>query len=139
MSRAATLLASLAAPLMALAHPDGDVGTRISSSAVAAQSLQGPLDGTWALQGARGRTLYVLQIVDPVTGGDLQMAWREGTPGGVLGTVAYVRRQGDVLTFSIDDLGQTIRVSLRRAAGGVWRGQLHNGRGTMAVRLRRPS
>jgi hypothetical protein len=131
-------LAGLAAPLMALAQPDGNVGARISSSAAAAQNLQGPLDGTWALEGVRGRTLYVLQIVDPVSGGDLQVAWREAAAGGRLGTVTHVRRLGDVLTFSIDDRGQTIRVSLRRGAGGVWRGQLHMGGGAMAVRLRRP-
>lgn len=137
--RCAILLAGLAAPLVALAHPGGEVGARISSSAVAAQSLQGQLDGTWALENARGRTLYVLQIVDPVTGGGLQAAWREATPGAMLGTVTYISRLRDFLTFSIDSLGPSIRVSLRRGAGAVWRGQLHKGRWTMAVRLRRLS
>jgi hypothetical protein len=131
-------LAGLATPLVALAQTDGNVGARISSSAVAAQSLQGPLDGTWALEGARGRTLYVLQIVDPVTGRDLQAAWRQARSNGRLGTVTYVRRRDDVLSFGIDDRDQTIRVSLRRGAGGVWRGQLHMGGGATAVRLRRP-
>lgn len=123
MRRAAILLASLAAPLMALAQPDGDIGARIAGSAVAAQSRQGPLDGTWVLEGARGRTLYVLQIVDPVTGSDLQAAWRRGETLGV----AQAVRRGDRLSLTLDDHGETVRAVLHPVAASRWRGALVRG------------
>ena len=93
MRREAILLASLAAPLMALAaQPDGDVGARIAGSAVAAQSLQGPLDGTWALTDGKRHTLFVFQLVDPASGdGELQ-GGRRGAVGGAL-IIAQVRQR----------------------------------------------
>ena len=141
MRRAAILLASLAAPLMALAaQPDGDVGARIAGSAIAAQSLQGPLDGTWALTDSKRHTLFVFQLVDPASGdGELQAAWREPSAHGTVGSVARVSRSGERLSLAFAVQGQLAQASLRRGAGGVWRGQLHRGRGTIAVSLRRPS
>ncbi len=51
-----------------------DLGLRIRASALAAQALQGPLDGTWSLRDRHGMILFRLRIVD--TGGQrLQAAW----------------------------------------------------------------
>jgi len=130
MIRALVSLAVLA-PCLAPAQPDGDIGARIAGSAVAAQALQGPLDGTWTLEGRQGRTLYGLQIVDPVTGGALQAAWRRGETVGV----AQAVHRGDRLTLTFEDHGETVRVVLHPVAASRWRGALIRGRLRLAVSL----
>jgi hypothetical protein len=134
MRRAALLLASLATPLMALAQAGGDVGARIAGSAAAAQSLQGPLDGTWTLTDARGRTLFLFQLVDPASGdGALQVAWRRGETLGV----AQAVRRGDRLSLTLRDHGEFVRVVLHPYAASRWRGALVRGGRRLAVSLTR--
>ena len=132
MRRAAILLAALAAPLVALAaEPEGEVGSRISGSAAAAQGLQGPLDGTWELTDAHGHALLVFQLVDPASGvGALQAAWRRGETLGV----AQAARRRDRLSLTLDDHGETVRVVLHLASSH-WRGVVVRGRQRLAVSL----
>ena len=134
MRATAILLASLA-PLMAwAAQPEGDIGARISSSAVAAQGLQGPLDGTWTLTDRAGHVLYVFQLVDPASrDGKLQAAWRWGETLGV----AQAMRRGDRLSLTFEDHGETVRAVLHPLAASRWRGKLRTSRGTTAVSLGR--
>jgi hypothetical protein len=133
MRTVAALLAALATPLMALAaEPGGDVGARIASSAVAAQGLQGPLDGTWALADGKGHTLFLFQLVDPASGeGALQAAWRRGETLGV----AQTMRRGDRLLLTLQDQGETVRAVLHRLATSRWRGVLVRGGQRLAVNL----
>ena len=133
MRRAAILLAALATPLMALAaEPEGEVGARIASSAAAAQGLQGPLDGTWALTDSGGRSLFVFQLVDPASGdGALQAAWRRGETLGV----AQAMRRGNRLSLTLDDHAETARAVLHPLAASRWRGVLVRGGQRLAVSL----
>ena len=123
------MLAALATPLMALAAEP--VGARIASSAVAAQGLQGPLDGTWTLEDLGGHTLFVVQLVDPAGGeGPLQAAWLRGETLGV----AQATRRGDRLTLTLEDHGETVRAVLHLASSH-WRGVVVRGRQRLAVSL----
>jgi len=128
MKRAAVVLfvGVLAAPAV---WAQDIVGGRIAASAAAAQSLQGPLDGTWTLADGRGRTLFVFQIADPPTGGvALQCAWRD--PSGGLGFATCVRR-GRRLTLRFG--AREVDLEHREA----WRGVLREAGRTRAVALRR--
>ena len=129
MRRWAIALASLAAPLVAAAQPNVDIGGRIAGSAVAAQSLQGPLDGTWALTYSHARTLFVFQLVDPASGaGRLQAAWRRGE---TLGVADAVRRGPLSLTWE-DAKGCS---GFHRFAAFGWRGDLVRAGRRIAVSL----
>lgn len=128
-------MAPLIAALLLLAAAPSSRGDRIAASAAAAQALQGPLDGTWTLADAHGRALYVIQIVDPVSGGaDLQAAWRSPGPAGALGE-ATARRTGDRLSLRLGDRGP--QVALRRVSRDLWRGVRHHDGGDRRVFLRR--
>jgi hypothetical protein len=131
--RAAALLAALTTPLMALAaEPGGEVGARIASSAVAAQGLQGPLDGAWALTDSHGHTLFEFQLVDPASGeGALQAAWRQGDTLGV----AQIMRRGHRLSLTLNDHGEPVRAVLHPVAASQWRGALVRGGQRLAVSL----
>ncbi|HXV00358.1 MAG TPA: hypothetical protein VG166_07660 [Caulobacteraceae bacterium] len=112
-------------------------GGRISTSAAAAQALQGPLDGTWVLTSARGRILYVFQVVDPVGGEErLQAAWREAAAGRA-GLVDDARRRADRLTLRFTDRAAPVSVALRRRRV-EWSGELRRGSQRRAVTLHRP-
>ncbi len=102
---------------------------RIKGSIVAAQGLQGPLDGGWAIQGPDGATLYALQIVDKVGGYDgLEGAWRDvRRPGAVgsTGLIDFVDRSynGFQARFSPRP-GQLSTLDLTPRGDGTWSGKL---------------
>ena len=128
-------MAPLLAALLLLAGAPISPDARIAASAAAAQALQGPLDGTWTLADTSGRALYVVQIVDPVTGGsNLEAAWRAPGADGALGE-ATARRAGDRLSLRLGDHGPL--VSLRRVSRDLWRGVLRQDGGGRRVVLRR--
>ena len=107
------------------------VGGRIAASAAGAEGQQGPLDGTWALADGRGRTLFVVQLGDPPTGGaTLPCAWRD--PRGELGLADCVRH-GRRLTLRFGARA----VDLERRSTGSWRGVLREPGETRTVTLRR--
>ncbi|MGH7024264.1 MAG: hypothetical protein ACREEB_11835 [Caulobacteraceae bacterium] len=120
--------------LASAAEARDGIGERIASSAAAAESLQGPLDGTWTLKDARGRTLAVFQIGDPAAGGPLQCAWRG--PNGALGPANCRRERGRLsLRFQAD--GAPARARLRRVRSGDWRGLAWGAGRARAVTLRK--
>ena len=134
------MFAAVIAAAVVLASPPDTVGARIRQAEVAAQSLQGPLDGSWTLRDAGNRPLYVLQLVDPVDGGDLGGAWRDPAagPGPHMGVLTRVRRTRAWLQFSIEaPAGATARIDLARDARGAWRGRLQSARRTLAVVMSR--
>jgi len=116
--------------LAAGARGQDAVGGRIAASAASAEGLQGPLDGTWTLTDGRGRTLFIVQIGDPPTGGALPCAWRD--PNGGLGPANCVRH-GRRLTLRYGARS----VDLERRRSGSWQGVLREPGATRVVTLRR--
>ena len=115
------MIGQLAALLLSAAPPADPVGARIAASAEAAQALQGPLDGAWALRDRRGRTLWMLQIVDPVGGGPPAAAWREPRNGGASGSVDQIERDAGGLTlfFARPGPAKPIRIRLKTVRGVI--------------------
>jgi hypothetical protein len=103
---------------------------RIKGSILAAQGLQGPLDGGWAIDGPDGTTLYALQIVDKVGGYDgLEGAWRDPRRTGAVGStglIDFVDRSSDgFLTRFTPRPGQLATLDLRPRGDGTWTGKLN--------------
>jgi hypothetical protein len=103
---------------------------RVKGSIVAAQGLQGPLDGGWKVSGPDGATLYALQIVDPAGGyGPLEGAWRDvRRPGAVgsTGLIETVERTGDAIIVRFNARpNQSSVLSLSPTAATRWTGTLH--------------
>lgn len=102
---------------------------RVKGSIVAAQGLQGPLDGGWKVKGPDGSTLYTLQIVDPAGGaGPVEGAWRDvRRPGAVgsTGLIETVDRTGQNLIFRFNPRpDQTSVLTLTPAGSTRWSGSL---------------
>ena len=103
---------------------------RIKGSILAAQGLQGPLDGGWAINGPDGTTLYALQIVDKVGGYDgLEGAWRDMRRTGAVGStglIDFVDRSSDgFLARFTPRPGQLATLDLRPRGDGAWTGKLN--------------
>jgi hypothetical protein len=115
---------------------------RVKGSIVAAQGLQGPLDGGWAIGGPDGTTLYALQLVDKVGGYDgLEGAWRDPRRPGTVGStglIDFVDRSdnGFLVRFSPRG-GQLATLDLRPRGDGSWSGKLNeNGVETLVTARR---
>jgi hypothetical protein len=103
---------------------------RVKGSILAAQGLQGPLDGGWAIDGPDGTTLYALQIVDKVGGYDgLEGAWRDPRRTGAVGStglIDFVDRSSDgFLTRFTPRPGKLATLDLRPRGDGAWTGKLN--------------
>ncbi|MFZ0266573.1 hypothetical protein [Caulobacter sp.] len=104
---------------------------RVKGSILAAQGLQGPLDGGWLIEGPDGETLYALQMVDKVGGSDgLEGAWRDlRRPGAVgsTGLIDFVDRSpsGFLARFSPRS-GQLATLDLTPRGDGSWAGKLND-------------
>ncbi|MBO9546098.1 hypothetical protein [Caulobacter sp.] len=111
---------------------------RVKGSVAAAQSLQGPLDGGWNVNGANGGQIYALQIVDKAGGyGELEGAWRDlRRPGSVgsTGLVEDLRREGDAVVARFSPkVGQSSVLTLRPSGYERWSGELVEDGATVAV------
>ncbi len=111
---------------------------RVKGSIVAAQGLQGPLDGGWKVKGPDGSTLYTLQIVDPAGGaGPVEGAWRDvRRPGAVgsTGLIETVDRTGQNLVFRFNPRpDQTSVLTLTPAGSTRWSGSLYEAGATQTV------
>jgi hypothetical protein len=125
------------APGAGSAQGDAALDTRITESARAAQSLQGPLDGSWLLTTADGRALYALELVDPVAGGRLEGVWRDlrrAAPPGDTGVIERLERAPRRLIVSFG--APPITFVLKARAGG-WSGVAKQGASAFVVDLRR--
>ena len=111
---------------------------RVKGSIVAAQGLQGPLDGGWKVKGPDGSTLYTLQIVDPAGGyGPVEGAWRDvRRPGAVgsTGLIETVDRTGQNLIVRFNPRpDQTSVLTLTPAGETRWSGNLYEAGATQTV------
>ena len=115
---------------------------RVKGSILAAQGLQGPLDGGWAIEGPDGKTLYALQIVDKVGGYEgLEGAWRDVRRIGAVGSTGLIdfadrSYNGFQARFSPRP-GQLSTLDLTPRGDGTWSGKLNeNGVQTSVVARR---
>jgi hypothetical protein len=137
------LAAVLAAAQAAVAEPPAlgpaALDARIKASAAAAQSLQGPWDGSWILRDAQGRALFVFQITDPADGGPLAGAWREADGTGSTGWLDSITRRGDGLDLGFTPAGQstTTTIRLERRDGRSAAGRMASAGPRRAVTLTR--
>jgi hypothetical protein len=135
------VIIGLAVALGLAAAPDAaDLATRMRESAAAAQTLQGPLDGTWTLWDAHHRRLFVLQITDPAGGGPLAGAWRGTGASAAAGLIDAIARHGDHLEIRFArgaPARETVQVRLRRRGEGAWAGVAIVNGAARAVTLRR--
>ncbi len=128
--------------LAVVASPPGETAfdARMRDSLVAAQALQGPLDGHWTLY-AGGRAILVFAIVDPADGGALQAAWRDVTRSaddglGVVSEITWTGRRLR-LTFSRPERTRATTIDVIGDPRQGWRGRLDDGRSHSSVVLRR--
>lgn len=141
-----TLAALLAAPATALAQDESDnvIDDRIRSSAQAAESYQGPLDGAWTLVAANGgRALYAFQLVDKPGGqSPLEGVWRDLRRPAMPGDVGFIDSltrgpQSLAIAFVAKPGDPAVSVALKSDAAGFWSGDLHEGAVVTPVRLKR--
>ncbi len=115
---------------------------RVKGSILAAQGLQGPLDGGWSIEGADGAALYRLQIVDKVGGGGaLEGAWRDPRRTGAVGSTGLIdfldRSDSGFLARFSPRPGQLATLDLTPRGDGSWTGKLNENGTETPVTARR--
>ncbi len=115
---------------------------RVKGSILAAQGLQGPLDGGWSIEGPDGTPLYALQLVDKVGGYDgLEGAWRDVRRPGTVGSTGLIdfvdRSYGGFLARFSPRPGQLATLDLTPRGDGSWSGKLNDGGVETPVTARR--
>ena len=147
--RVALMICALT-PLLAYARLAGaqpetgnPVDARVGSSFNAAESFQGPLDGSWTLVSASGQPIYAFQLVDKPGGHDpLEGVWRDlrhpATPGDI-GFVDSLVRTPDGLEITLNArLGAPmVSITLHAAPDGAWSGTMRENGAGAPVKLRR--
>jgi hypothetical protein len=115
---------------------------RVKGSILAAQGLQGPLDGGWSIDGPDGATLYRLQLVDKVGGYDgLEGAWRDVRRPGTVGSTGLIdfveRSYSGFLARFTPKPGRLATLDLTPRGDGFWTGKLNeNGVETLVTARR---
>ncbi len=115
---------------------------RVKGSILAAQGLQGPLDGGWSIEGPDGAGLYVLQLVDKVGGGGpLEGAWRDPRRAGAVGSTGLIdvvdRSDSGFLARFSPRAGQLATLDLTPRGDGSWTGKLNENGTQIPVTARR--
>ena len=111
----------------------------VTSAAMRANALMGPLDGRWRVTGSDGAAVLELLMMDGGDGALVEGAWREpAAPDGALtsrrlGALSLIVRSGDSLTIDVEDPDGQARLNLERDGAG-WRGTMErNGVATPVV------
>jgi hypothetical protein len=139
------LLLCLLTPAAAWAQGESGnpVDSRVGGSFNAAESLQGPLDGSWTLVGTAGQAIYAFQLVDKPGGeGPLEGVWRDLRRPAVPGDIGFIdgliRGPGTLLiTVNATRGGPAMTVSLHNDPTGAWVGVMRENGADVPVRLRR--
>jgi hypothetical protein len=138
-------LICLLTPTLAYAQgePGNPVDVRVGSSFNAAESLQGPLDGSWTLVSAAGQPIYAFQLVDRPGGqGPLEGVWRDlrrpVTPGDI-GFIDSLIRGPDTLSITLNAArgAPAVTITLHTGPDGAWSGTMRGNGAEAAVTLRR--
>lgn len=104
----------------------------VTSAALRANALMGPLDGRWRVTSPDGSPVLELLLMDRGDGALVEGAWREPqAPDAAmtsrrLGALSLVMRAGETLTIEVDDPDGAARLSLEQE-GAQWRGTLERG------------
>lgn len=140
----ALLLAAPAAVSAQQSASDNVIDARIRSSAAAAESYQGPLDGTWTLVAASGgQALYAFQLVDKPGGqSPLEGVWRDLRRPAMPGDVGFIDSlvrgpQSLAIAFVAKPGDPAVTIQLTSDAAGFWSGDLHEGGADTPVRMKR--
>lgn len=110
----------------------------VTSAALRANALMGPLDGRWRVTGPDGSPVLELLLMDRGDGALVEGAWREPqAPDAAmtsrrLGALSLVMRANETLTIETDAPDGAARLSLERD-GARWRGTLERGGTTIPV------
>ena len=140
----AGLLALLLAPGLALAQDPGNpIDARVGGSFNAAESYQGPLDGSWTLVSASGQALLAFQLVDR-PGGQLPLegVWRDLRRPAVPGDIGFIdglaRGPGALtITLNASQSSPAVTITLHTDPTGAWTGTMRENGADAPVKLRR--
>jgi hypothetical protein len=119
------------------------IDERVGGSFNAAESYQGPLDGSWTLVSATGQALLAFQLVDrPGGDGPLEGVWRDLRHPIVPGDIGFVDglvRGPGTLSITLNPRPGTpaVTISLHTDPTGAWTGTMHENGADAPVRLRR--
>jgi hypothetical protein len=137
-------LVLLLAPGPALAQEPGNpVDARVGGSFNAAESYQGPLDGSWTLVSASGQALLAFQLVDRPGGqAPLEGVWRDLRHPVVPGDIGFidglVRAPGSLsITLNATQTSPAMTVTLHADPNGGWSGTMRENGADAPVKLRR--
>jgi hypothetical protein len=142
--RRTALLVLLLAPGVALAQDPGNpVDARVGGSFNAAESYQGPLDGSWTLVSASGQALLALQLVDKPGGqSPLEGVWRDLRHPSVPGDIGFI--DGIVrgpaalnITLNATQSSPAVTITLHTDPSGAWTGTMRENGADAPVKLRR--
>ena len=145
----AVLLIALLAPTLAFApcaraqEPGNPIDARVGGSFNAAESYQGPLDGSWTLVSASGQAILAFELVDRPGGeGPVEGVWRDlrhPTVPGDIGFVDSLIRQPGALTITLNAApgAPALTITLHADPTGGWTGMMHENGADAPVKLRR--
>jgi hypothetical protein len=138
------LLIALLAPTPALAQQPGNpIDARVGGSFNAAESYQGPLDGSWTLVSTSGQPLLAFQVVDRPGGqAQLEGVWRDLRRPVIPGDIGFIddlqRGPGSLtITLRAAPDAPPLSVTLHADPTGAWSGTLHENGADAPVKLRR--
>ena len=142
-ARAAALLLALAPGVALAQEPGNPVDARVGGSFNAAESYQGPLDGSWTLVSASGQALLAFQLVDRPGGqAPLEGVWRDLRHPVVPGDIGFidglVRAPGSLsITLNATQTSPAMTVTLHADPNGGWSGTMRENGADAPVKLRR--
>jgi hypothetical protein len=138
------LLIGLLAPNLALAQEPGNpIDARVGGSFNAAESYQGPLDGSWTLVSATGTALLAFELVDRPGGqGPLEGVWRDLRHPVVPGDIGFIdglaREPGSLtITLGAAPGASAVTITLHTDPTGGWSGTMRENGADAPVKLRR--
>jgi hypothetical protein len=145
--RAASLVAGLALSAGPFAWAQGGAGNpvdaRVAGSFNAAQSYQGPLDGSWTLVSTSGQALLAFELVDkPGGAGPLEGVWRDLRHPILPGDIGFIdvlsRGPGTLsITLNATPGSPAMSITLHTDPTGAWSGLMRENGVDAPVRLRR--
>lgn len=143
------LLVGLLAPTLAFApeswaqESGNPIDARVGGSFNAAESYQGPLDGSWTLVSASGQALLAFQLVDRPGGqSPLEGVWRDlrhpVVPGDIGFVDGLVRGAGALsITLNATQSSPAMTIVLHTDPTGGWSGTMRENGVDAPVKLRR--
>jgi hypothetical protein len=140
----AVVLALLLLPGVALAQDPGNpIDARVGGSFNAAESYQGPLDGSWTLVSPSGQALLAFQLVDKPGGqSPLEGVWRDLRHPAVPGDIGFIdglsRGPGSLsITLNATQSTPAVTITLHTDPTGAWTGTMRVNGADAPVKLRR--